>query len=83
MATTKTLRLTVTKPVKIVLDTLRKQYPTLSDTEILKFSLSETAREIESKAMLLHASTTFGYTSTAESEDIFQIKNVKKYIKKK
>jgi hypothetical protein len=83
MATNKTLRLTVTKPVKIVLDTLRKQYPTLSDTEILKLSLAETAREIESKSMLQHASTTFGYTSTVESEDIFQIKNVKKYIKKK
>jgi hypothetical protein len=82
MSTIKTLRLTVTKPVKTVLDTLKKQYPTLSDTEILKLSLSETARSIESKNLLLRASHSFGYSSNTPPNDIFDAGSVKKYTKK-
>jgi hypothetical protein len=78
----KTLRLTVSKPVKLVLDGLRRQYPTLSDTEILKLSLSETAKNIESKALLLKASETFGFVSAVENQEIFDPKAIKKYVKK-
>jgi hypothetical protein len=80
MTTTKTLRLTVTKPVKLVLDVLKKQYPTLSDTEILKLSLSETARTLESKSTLLQASHTFGYSSKTK-DDIFEESSIKEYKK--
>jgi hypothetical protein len=65
------------------LDTLKKEYPTLSDTELLKLSLAETARLIESKNLLTQASQTFGYKSNeVESNQIYDEKVVQKYIKK-
>jgi len=76
----KTLRLTVTEPITKVLDILKKEYPTLTETEILKLALAETAKSVESKSLLNQASTVFDFGSKENgSDNIFDPKNVSKY----
>jgi hypothetical protein len=82
MPTPKTLRLTVTKPIKEVLNIMKHEYPTLSDTELLKVALSEVAQKIEAKSLLLQASNTFGYTTATPDTVLYNPKKVKIYKKK-